>query len=102
MEDFMHSRELELLGIFSSFIIFGSLGYYSRRLFSQPVSIITWILLIIGTFFVQYFAPSARILDAFGFRIYANLSIFAFGSGLLIGLIRHEIKANASNITMKT
>jgi hypothetical protein len=102
MEEFMFHKELEFCGILSSFIIFGSIGYYCSGLISQPVRILTWIFLILATFCVQYFAPSARILDAFGFRIYCNLSLFTIGCGILIGLIRREIRFHSSNISMRS
>ena len=98
----MRITNLELLGFVVTCIVLGTAGYYCRKWFSHPVRIITWILLLLGTFLAQYFAPSARILDIFGFRVFANSSVMAFGCGLLIGLIRREYTTHSSTISTKT
>lgn len=85
---------LDILALVSAYAVFGFLGFRVSKRFKRPVSLATWITLIVVTFAVACYllGPNSFLVSVFGFNIYINSSLQAIGVGIIIGLATREIR----------
>jgi hypothetical protein len=83
-----------ILALLTTYLVFGGIGYVISKKFKKPPTLITWILLIIGTAMSAYIGigPNAYLISIFGFNIHINFALQALGIGIILGLMVREIK----------
>jgi len=70
-----------------TYLILGGIGYSVSKKFKQPVSLVSFVLIILATIVAGSIGIGAgRLTDISGFRMYINWSIQAFGLGIIIGM----------------
>ncbi len=85
---------LEVSAIAFTYLFFGWLGIEISKKLRAPVSIGTWIALVLLTFVVTGFllGPGGLLVQIIGFNIYVNSAFQAIGVGIIIGLATRELR----------
>ncbi len=83
---------MQLFSLFATLLIFGAIGYWVAGKLKRPVPISTVIIIIVATALAVYVGISVRLISIFGFTIYLNWALSAFGLGMIANLlIRRKI-----------
>jgi len=90
----MQTLALDIASLAFTWSVFGGLGYFFAKRFKQPVSIVIWVLIILATAFAVLLGTSAKLISVFGFEVFLNWSLRAFGIGLIIGLLVRLLKVD--------
>jgi hypothetical protein len=88
----MDLSPLQIFSLVFTYLVFGFLGYRLSRKFKRPVTLLTWIELIIATVLAMYVMPNAILIRMFDFEILINHALQAIGVGIIIGLATREIR----------
>ncbi len=88
----MHVSFIQLVALFATCVIFGTIGFQLSKKFKGPVSVLTWIVLILATLLVGGIMPSAVVIGIFKFKILVSRSLQALGLGIMLGLVTREIR----------
>jgi hypothetical protein len=83
-----------------AYFVLGAVGYLLAKKFKQPVTTATWVLIIIATILAPFVGISIRLISIFGFTIYLNRCLHAFGIGLIIGLVIELMRFRAGHKTL--
>lgn len=83
---------LRVLALLITLLVFGSIGYRLSQRMKSPVSLATWIILVLFTLFVGTFTNLGILVGFFQFRIFASCALTALGVGAIIGLATREIR----------
>ena len=96
----MQTSLLELVSLAFTWLVFGGLGYLYSKRFKQPIAIYSWALIVVVTFVLgSFFSSTAKLMSIFGFDIFVNWSIRAFGIGLIIGLLIQALRLHRVHAT---
>jgi len=90
----MQTSILETFSFVFTWLLFGGLGYFSSKRFKQPIAIFTWVLIVAATFLASFFSVTAKLISIFGFQVYVNWALRAFGVGLIIGLLIQLLRSH--------
>jgi len=88
----MNLVSLHISALVFTYLVFGFFGYRLSRRFSRPVTLMTWIALIIATVLAMRVMPNVVLIDIFGFRVLINNALQAIGLGIIIGLVTREVR----------
>ncbi len=88
----MHISFIQMIALLTTCLLFGTIGFQLSRLFKRPVSVLTWIFLILAILIVGGIMPSAVLIGIFKFKIFVSHSLQALGLGIVIGLLIREIR----------
>lgn len=70
-----------------TYLILGAIGYSVSKKFKRPVTLSTFVLMIIATVAAGNIGIGAgRLIDISGFKMYINWSLQAFGLGMIAGI----------------
>jgi hypothetical protein len=89
----MQTPLFEIISFVFTFIVLGGVGYLSARRFKQPVAVYNWVLLILATILAGFVGIGGHLISVFGFTIYLNWCLQAFGLGLIIGLVKIAVES---------
>ncbi len=90
----MDLTPLQISALVFTYLVFGFLGFRLSKKFKRPVTLLTWIALIIATVLAMFVMPNAIFIGVFEFQILINHSLQAIGVGIIIGLATREIRLN--------
>ncbi len=78
---------IQFLALFTTLMIFGAPGYWLAGKMKRPVPISTVIIVIAATALAVYVGISVMLISIFGFTIYLNWALSAFGLGMTANLL---------------
>ncbi len=81
-----------ILSFFSTFAVFGVVGFLLSRKFKRPVETATWIALALGAGLCQWILPELRVVSGGDFTVAFNYMLEALFLGILAGLVQREVK----------
>lgn len=88
----MDLSSLQIFSLIFTYLVFGFLGYRLSSRFKTPVTLLTWIELIVATVLAMYVMPNAILIRVFEFEILINKALQAIGVGIIIGLATRKIR----------
>jgi len=88
----MDLTPLHISALIITYLLFGFLGFRLSIKFKRPVTLLTWIGLIIATILAMSVMPGAILIGVFEFQILVNNALQATGVGIIIGLATREIR----------
>ncbi|HYK88070.1 MAG TPA: hypothetical protein VE398_04840 [Acidobacteriota bacterium] len=83
----MYLSQIELTALSVTYAASGTCGYLAGSRVRRPVRALTLVPLIIATAVAGYVGISTRLISVFGFNIYLNWALQAFGLGMLVNLL---------------
>jgi hypothetical protein len=95
----MDLSPLQIFSLVFTYLVFGFLGFRLSRRFKTPVTLLTWIELVVATILAMYVMPNAILIGIFEFKILINNALQAIGVGIIIGLATREIRLKVKTET---
>ena len=83
---------LQILALIITYVVFGLLGYRLSKRFKRPVSLVTWVVLVLLTLLAIGIMPGATLIGAGKVGIHINFALQAIGVAIIIGLAAREIR----------
>jgi hypothetical protein len=83
---------LQIFALVFTYLVFGYVGYRISRKFKRPVTVLTWIGVILATILAMYVMPHALLIGLFEFEILISNALQAIGLGIIIGLVTREMR----------
>ena len=80
-------EQIQLLSLFATLLVCGAPGYWMAGKLKRPVSNATVIIVIVATALAVYVGISVMLISIFGFTIYLNWALSAFGLGMVANLL---------------
>ncbi len=80
-------ERIQLVSLLATLLIFGVPGYGVAGRWKRPVPTTTLILVVVATALSVYVGISVMLISAFGFTIYLNWALSAFGLGMVANLL---------------
>jgi hypothetical protein len=84
---------LQILALIITYVVFGLLGYRLSKRFKRPVSVVTWVVLVLLALLAIGIMPGATLIGAGKVGIHINFALQAIGVGIIIGLAAREIRS---------
>ena len=84
--------QAETAGTILNLCVFGGLGWFLARLFSIPVRVYIWVLLVLAIVGGAFAGVDTSLLSVFGVEIRLNVAIVSCAAGMLIALIARTRK----------
>ena len=88
----MHLTPLQIVALIFTYLVFGFVGYRLSRKFKSPVTLLTWIAVVLATVLAMNFMPNAILIGVFEFQIMINNALQSIGIGIIIGLATREMR----------
>ncbi len=83
---------LETFAFLFTYILLGTVGYFVSHRFKKPLTVGTFIVLLVVTIASQAILPTVRLIDIFGCIVYVGPSLQALLAGILLGRTIKAIK----------
>ncbi len=77
---------IHFVSMITTFILFGAAGYLAANRFKRPIWPWITVIVIIVTALAGYVGISVMLVSIFGFTIYLNWALLAFGLGMIVNL----------------
>ena len=78
---------IQFLSFLTTLLFFGTAGYLTAKRFKRPVRVWIVVIVIIATALAVYVGVSVMLVSIFGFTIYLNWALSAFGLGMVFNLL---------------
>lgn len=88
----MDLSPLQIFSLVFTYLVFGFIGYRLSGKFKRPVTLLTWIGLVLATLIAMYVLPTVVLFRFFDFEIPTNTALQAIGVGMIIGLATRELR----------
>ena len=87
-------KMIQFIALLTALLIFGTAGYWVAKRIKRPVRTWTLVIVIVATASAAYVGISVALVSIFGFTIYLNWVLSAFGLGMIFNLlIRGDLSA---------
>ncbi len=87
---------IEISAFVITYALFGAIGYFASRGFKKPLTVTSFVVLLVLTIVSLAILPTTRLVGIFDFNIYFGPSLQALLAGILLGRTIRAIKTGSS------